>query len=523
MQAGSIRYKTVSPGCQVRIAPIDAGSPQERLLAFEQKRRKPSAGLVVDSHDDFEIGSHVILDLKFPGQPFTYRSVGTVSWAVPGDPGGPERKLGVLVYGMDKLDEQGISVSMAPASPFATPAPPPPLKRPSREPAAPEPEALPPRERTNRPRPPLASVTAPYPARRTPSSPGTRGTQGYRHEGPSERDPAREDAPTGSFSAELVSLCAVDLKIAGWLGATASTAPAHPTQAPAQSLHELRDSLPRHMLEEEKPLTRSLRPPQPTSLSPAPVSPFPPARSTAPPPAWTTAQTDTESVPKKAPPVVDPRAVQASPTVSLGVSMRSPAKPYRRKSDIPVVELDIDLEVDLELNAEEAMMQAFEQIHELYGCPDATSAARFALDLSCRLVRCRGGICGLVAQDCYEIEIVCASGEVDEAAIPRRLPMSSSLLGHAVRTGENVYASNPAQDPMFDPEYDALVPNMENAVSVPLHREGYTMGALELVGSPRLSGFVAAETNVVAYIAMALAEFLEARQNATGDPTDDAF
>ncbi|MCP4676464.1 MAG: GAF domain-containing protein [Deltaproteobacteria bacterium] len=113
MHSENVRFKTLSPGCSVDVQAMSAEHAVDRIILRGRRRARPSAGLIVESEYAFQIGALVLLDLKFPGQVYTYRSRGMVSWVVRGDAARHPHKMGVLIFGMDKLDEHGISVSLA--------------------------------------------------------------------------------------------------------------------------------------------------------------------------------------------------------------------------------------------------------------------------------------------------------------------------------------------------------------------------------------------------------------------------
>lgn len=170
---------------------------EERSVQNSRRRGKPSAGLTVQAAVAFPVGTMVVIDLRFPGQSFTYRSRGMVSWVTPSQRSNEQFNIGVLVFGMDKLDSGGDNVSRAPAFVSFSLAPDSPSASLESEPSPayrrPQPQAR--RLRDSEPAPAWSELVRVRSA-----------------------EPPRVSVAPRSTTARgsLVSLCAVDLKIARW-------------------------------------------------------------------------------------------------------------------------------------------------------------------------------------------------------------------------------------------------------------------------------------------------------------------
>lgn len=135
MEETKISYKAVDPRCEVHVRELNRHKAARRLIT-NNKRKVSSAGLVVDQLDSISAGALVEIDLSFPGIPLIYRSRGVVDWL-----DGATMKMGVLVFGMDKVDPNATPEVEAPKPQPAAPAMTAPKD--SEPPPAPEPTPIP--------------------------------------------------------------------------------------------------------------------------------------------------------------------------------------------------------------------------------------------------------------------------------------------------------------------------------------------------------------------------------------------
>ncbi len=84
MRKDNVQYKPLSPGCSVEVQALLPEHAENPVIIGARRRAKPSAGLIVESDELFQVGALVSILLEFKGQPFTYRSRGMVSWVVEG-------------------------------------------------------------------------------------------------------------------------------------------------------------------------------------------------------------------------------------------------------------------------------------------------------------------------------------------------------------------------------------------------------------------------------------------------------
>ena len=105
-----VNFKLIGEGCDYTLRPLTSGFGEIKSIAGSKRRVAPSCGLILGSNIVFDIGALVQLDMKFDGQGYSYRAKGIVSWVFDSDKDG-SYKLGVTIMGMDKLDPFGVSVS----------------------------------------------------------------------------------------------------------------------------------------------------------------------------------------------------------------------------------------------------------------------------------------------------------------------------------------------------------------------------------------------------------------------------
>ncbi|MBN2340106.1 MAG: GAF domain-containing protein [Deltaproteobacteria bacterium] len=108
----TVTYKQLGEGCRYTISPMFSGTGDVLTLSGSKRREPVRSGLLVNSDTRYALGTLVQMDIKFPGQNYTYRAKGIVSW-VEDEPRGAIVELGITITGMDKLDKYGISVSIS--------------------------------------------------------------------------------------------------------------------------------------------------------------------------------------------------------------------------------------------------------------------------------------------------------------------------------------------------------------------------------------------------------------------------
>ncbi len=159
---------------------------------------------------------------------------------------------------------------------------------------------------------------------------------------------------------------------------------------------------------------------------------------------------------------------------------------------------------------EDKVVHAFERMHDLYSIRDHDGAARFALDLSREFVDCEAGSAMLITPGKYELYIAAAVGPVADRLVGRKMSLTKGIIGFATRAGAVITVSDPESDPRFHEEFDTLSGFVtRNVVCAPIQHEGRTIGAIELVNSPRPTGFLQSEANVLSYIAGSVGEYID--------------
>lgn len=136
MEETKISYKEVDSRCEVNVRELNRHKAARRLIT-SNKRKVSSAGLVVPALSETSAGGLVEIDLSFPGIPLIYRSRGVVDW-IDSNTG----KMGVLVFGMDKVDPNAAPPPAPPPEPKPSPIPSP-EPTPAPAPEEPKQEAAP--------------------------------------------------------------------------------------------------------------------------------------------------------------------------------------------------------------------------------------------------------------------------------------------------------------------------------------------------------------------------------------------
>jgi Tfp pilus assembly protein PilZ len=454
----NLKFKSLDPGCIVEMRVLTAEHREQRLISSARRDPRPSAGLVVESYDMFATGTMVVLDITFQDQPFSYRSRGMVSWVVPSSDETKPHKIGVTVFGMQKLDPEGLPIVDPPTHPAEASAAPAEGDLSSMDtvlpewnpdegatPSEPSPDVLdtviPPADSESPPisdddeplteidaeldtiMPPLESTLPPNAAEwmaetEMPPSPFEEGdtAAGMSSEKGDDEAPW-QNAAVG----ELVSLGSLSLKVANWG----------------------RHSVP------------------------------------APPP---------EPEPPKEPDVVPPAAPQF----------------VAFSGDLTTVDIDIEVEPDFHL--ERAMVEAFDRMHGLYKQEDRTAAAAFALGLARDLITCEAGVLLLISTTGYGLIPAASLPETDRpwgAASRRAL---EGVVGRVIMSGDAVRVDNHNANP--DLVFDGRGFPTQNILISPVSHEGYVFGAVELRNSPREAGFTKGEENLLTYIGAALADYI---------------
>ncbi len=154
--------------------------------------------------------------------------------------------------------------------------------------------------------------------------------------------------------------------------------------------------------------------------------------------------------------------------------------------------------------------EAFERMQEIYSIRDHDQVAEFALRLGREFIDCEAGSSMLITPGKYELYVAAAEGEVADQLRGKKLSLTKGIVGFATRAGAVMTVSDPANDPRFHEDFDQMSGFVtRNVVCAPIQHEGRTLGAIELVNSPRESGFLQSEANVLSYIAGAVGEYVE--------------
>ncbi|HID62289.1 MAG TPA: GAF domain-containing protein, partial [Anaerolineae bacterium] len=131
-----------------------------------------------------------------------------------------------------------------------------------------------------------------------------------------------------------------------------------------------------------------------------------------------------------------------------------------------------------------AIMQEIDR--QLNATLDYDRVMDFTLDCALQMTRANGGIIGIVDQEQGVMLFLATRGYPLENESFRRQPwpLNKGIVGHVVRTGQPVLASDVTQDP----DYVSVIPETRSQLTVPIRREDRVMGVIS-VESSKLAAF----------------------------------
>ncbi len=195
-------------------------------------------------------------------------------------------------------------------------------------------------------------------------------------------------------------------------------------------------------------------------------------------------------------PVHTPDPIPLVPVTQAPVAKPEP----KEKKKIPSRELAVD----------DAIVRAFERMQDIYSVTKHDDAALFALNLAKEFIDCEAASAMLITPGKYELYVAAAQGDASSQLMGKKLSLTMGIVGFATRAGAVITVSDPKNDPRFHAEFDQLSGFVTRSiVCAPIQYEGKTIGAVELINSPRESGFLQSEANVLSYIAGAVGEYID--------------
>lgn len=114
MTSGFANFRHLGTDCEIYVRQISPQRSEHRLISNIRKVSLASAGFVVELDYSFQVHSLVEMDVKFPSQPYYYRSRGVIEWHAPSDNPSKPHKLGIRVFSMEKLDPSGMPMVLPP-------------------------------------------------------------------------------------------------------------------------------------------------------------------------------------------------------------------------------------------------------------------------------------------------------------------------------------------------------------------------------------------------------------------------
>ncbi len=199
----------------------------------------------------------------------------------------------------------------------------------------------------------------------------------------------------------------------------------------------------------------------------------------------------------------------------------TPAAPVRKPDPIPLVPVtqapvakpetvEKKKIPSRELAVDDAIVRAFERMQDIYSVTRHDDAALFALNLAREFIDCEAASAMLITPGKYELYVAAAQGDAASKLMGKKLSLTKGIVGFATRAGAVITVSDPKNDPRFHAEFDQLSGFITRSiVCAPIQYEGKTIGAVELINSPRESGFLQSEANVLSYIAGAVGEYID--------------
>ncbi|MDJ0763793.1 MAG: GAF domain-containing protein [Myxococcota bacterium] len=461
MSKDTVQYKTLSPGCFVDVQTLPPDHLENRIIGGDRRRSRPSAGLIVEAETPFPVGGLVLVDLKFPGQSVTYRSQGIVSWVVDNRKTDRPFKMGVLIFGMDKLDANGVSLSIAAPSPIPVDTDPLPGHLASTPSAGAEhPAASPPLDQ------PLFADTSSEEKTPLPSA-----------------EPLHSSPETDAQSTvgDGISVCAADWKITNWLSKPQGVGSGQTDETLFK---------PQHLFDDVEISQTVFLPPEDTRPNTELSQTAPGAHLT---------ESDFNDLEFHLPEHTEGPHQQG---LSLDVSA---LHSFAREDQEIVVEVDVAEGFD----AEGKMIEAFERMHEMYLEGDRDGVARFTRVLTRDLILCEEVRVLLISAEKFELYAAAGWGSGGGSEDQLTRPVTGGVAGFAIQTGTPIRVPNADTDPIFDGALDGLNSfDTANLMAVPIHYHGHTIGVIELRNSPRKGGFVQGEADIVSYIAAAMADYM---------------
>jgi putative methionine-R-sulfoxide reductase with GAF domain len=251
-------------------------------------------------------------------------------------------------------------------------------------------------------------------------------------------------------------------------------------------------------------------------LTPAAVKAAPPpaAVKAAPPPVAKAAPPPAAAKPAPAPAPV-PAESLVRQRFSSDVDHEEEIKRERARDAAPIAAIGRKPEQPPSRPIEDIIADLFDKTQEMYGLPNLAAVANFILDLAMQLVPADSGAVFVSDINKSDLFFAAARGPKAKEVLKFRVPMGQGIVGFSAQEGVSVAVSDVHKDPRFYAAISkALGYETRSILCAPAVKQGRSFGAVELINKNGGSTFAAHESELVSYLAMQFAEYLESTGQA---------
>ncbi|MBN2803846.1 MAG: GAF domain-containing protein, partial [Deltaproteobacteria bacterium] len=161
---------------------------------------------------------------------------------------------------------------------------------------------------------------------------------------------------------------------------------------------------------------------------------------------------------------------------------------------------------------DDVVIQAFEQLHEIYNYKDHDVVAAAALKVMTSIINSRAGAVFLKVVDKEEFYISKSEGIPVPASKDKQVfSMLKGILGNVVKGGLVLNITDIGNSSSIIDENDFMpkLENIKSLICIPMAFEGRTIGVFELFRADGDDEFTESEIHAASYIAGSVAEYME--------------